>query len=253
MIPAAIGGIAVGPLLGLLGSVGSIATFPILVYLVKLPEKSAIASSLLIVGGIAVSGALRYTLRVQVDLRAVLRFGLSGMVGSYLGAMLARGMDASTQMTLFAAVMGIAAVGMLTRKDPDDNVETAKPGVKLAAAGLCVGVLTGVVGVGGGFLIVQALVPARAHAHSSRDWDEPLDHHAVPGARWPAIARGHVAVAAHSAGGTTQDVRLVRAGDGRSNRVRERVGALCAAATGQVLLLPRLAGGQEISTSCTGT
>ncbi|MHC4939112.1 MAG: sulfite exporter TauE/SafE family protein [Planctomycetota bacterium] len=155
MIFAALGGIAVGLLLGLLGSGGSIATVPILVYLVGMPEKSAIASSLAIVGGIALAGALRHH---QGDWRAVVWFGLPGMAGSYLGAMISSGMAASMQMTLFAAVMAVAAFGMLFRRDESDGGERGQPNVKLVAAGLGVGVLTGIVGVGGGFLIVPALV-----------------------------------------------------------------------------------------------
>ena len=133
MIFAALGGIAVGLLLGLLGSGGSIA----------------------IVGGIALSGALRHH---QGDWRAVIWFGVPGMAGSYLGAMISGGMAASMQMTLFAAVMAVAAFGMLYRRDESDGDERGQPNVKLVAAGLGVGVLTGIVGVGGGFLIVPALV-----------------------------------------------------------------------------------------------
>ncbi|MHC4407780.1 MAG: sulfite exporter TauE/SafE family protein [Planctomycetota bacterium] len=155
MIFAALGGIAVGLLLGLLGSGGSIAAVPILVYLVGMPEKSAIASSLAIVGGIALAGALRHR---QGDLRAVLWFGLPGMVGSYLGAIVSGEMSASMQMTLFAAVMAVAAFGMLLRRDEGDGEGRGEPNFKLVAAGLGVGVLTGIVGVGGGFLIVPALV-----------------------------------------------------------------------------------------------
>jgi len=154
MLPALFGGIAVGLLLGLLGSGGSVATVPILVYLVGVPEKAAIASSLAIVGTVALSGAVRS----PIEKRAVLLFCLPGMVGSYIGATLSGGMAASTQMTLFAAVLGIAAVSMLMRRD-DGNDEGARgPAWQLLAAGLATGVLTGIVGVGGGFLIVPALV-----------------------------------------------------------------------------------------------
>jgi uncharacterized membrane protein YfcA len=155
MILAVLGGVVVGLLLGLLGSGGSIATVPILVYLLGVPEKSAIASSLAIVGGVALFGALRHR---NGEARAVLWFGVPGMVGSFLGAWLSESMTESTQMTLFAAVMGVAAVGMLLRRDDADGEGRGEPGARLVLAGLGVGVLTGIVGVGGGFLIVPALV-----------------------------------------------------------------------------------------------
>lgn len=154
MIPALIGGVVVGLLLGLLGSGGSIATVPILVYGLAMPEKAAIASSLAIVGCIALVGALRS----KVEKRAVLAFGLPGMAGSFLGATLSASMAASTQMLLFAAVLAIAAVSMLMRRESEDDVGARGPIWQLVLSGLATGVLTGIVGVGGGFLIVPALV-----------------------------------------------------------------------------------------------
>jgi uncharacterized membrane protein YfcA len=154
VLAALIGGVAVGVLLGLLGSGGSIATVPILVYLLGMPEKVAIASSLAIVGSIALFGALRS----KVEKRAVIAFGLPGMAGSYLGATLSASMSASTQMLLFAAVLAIAALSMLMRRESEDDVGARGPVWTLMLAGLATGVLTGIVGVGGGFLIVPALV-----------------------------------------------------------------------------------------------
>jgi len=154
VLPALIGGVVVGLLLGLLGSGGSIATVPILIYLIGMAEKPAIASSLAIVGSIALAGALRS----KVEKRAVLTFGLPGMAGSYLGATLSASMDASTQMLLFAAVLGVAAVSMLMRRESENDVGVRGPAWRLVPAGLATGTLTGIVGVGGGFLIVPALV-----------------------------------------------------------------------------------------------
>jgi uncharacterized membrane protein YfcA len=154
VITALIGGVAVGLLLGLLGSGGSIATVPILVYGLGMAEKAAIAGSLAIVGSIALVGALRS----KVEKRAVIAFGVPGMAGSFSGATLSASMAASTQMLLFAGVLGIAAVSMLMRRESEDDGGARGPAWKLVLSGLATGVLTGIVGVGGGFLIVPALV-----------------------------------------------------------------------------------------------
>jgi uncharacterized membrane protein YfcA len=83
---ALLGALFIGLALGLLGSGGSILTVPVLVYLLGEPPKQAIAESLLIVGGIALLGAIPYAKQGLVDWRNVLLFGLPGMAGTYLGA-----------------------------------------------------------------------------------------------------------------------------------------------------------------------
>ncbi|MHC4958371.1 MAG: sulfite exporter TauE/SafE family protein [Planctomycetota bacterium] len=151
------GGLVIGGLLGLLGSGGSIATVPILVYLVGQPEKVAIAGSLGIVGAIALLGGLRYARRGLVDWRSVLWFGVPGMAGSYGGAWLSRWVPAGVQLALFAVVMLVAAVFMLRRRKLPEQAER-RSATKIVVDGFLVGLLTGLVGVGGGFLIVPALV-----------------------------------------------------------------------------------------------
>jgi uncharacterized membrane protein YfcA len=83
------GAIAIGLSLGLLGSGGSILTVPVLVYLVGQDEKVAIAGSLFVVGSIALAGGLQFLRAGFIQWRSVLVFGLPGMLGTYLGAMLA--------------------------------------------------------------------------------------------------------------------------------------------------------------------
>lgn len=153
------GGILIGTLLGLLGSGGSIATVPILVYLVGQSEKVAIAGSLAIVGGIALAGALRYARRGLVHWRSVLYFGVPGMGGAYTGALLSRYLSPAVQLTAFAAVMLAAAWFMLRPQAlPSPARAVDRAAWKILADGFVVGVVTGLVGVGGGFLIVPALV-----------------------------------------------------------------------------------------------
>lgn len=160
MLFALLGAVAIGLVLGLLGSGGSILTVPVLVYLAGEPDKVAIAESLAIVGGIAAAGALPYARQKLVDWHSVLYFGVPGIVGTYGGAALAQWVPGTVQLALFAVVMLLAA-GLMFRgkKNLDADAPIRRQALwKIAAEGLGVGVLTGLVGVGGGFLIVPALV-----------------------------------------------------------------------------------------------
>lgn len=151
------GAIAIGLSLGLLGSGGSILTVPVLVYLLDQPEKLAIASSLAIVGAIAAAGSLPYMRSGLVNWRSVVLFGAPGMAGTYLGAWIAMFVPGAFQLVLFAVVMLAASVLMLRPIDCDAPGEP-RAIWKITLDGLIVGVVTGLVGVGGGFLVVPALV-----------------------------------------------------------------------------------------------
>ncbi|MFW2403527.1 MAG: sulfite exporter TauE/SafE family protein [Gammaproteobacteria bacterium] len=152
------GALAIGLSLGLLGSGGSILTVPVLVYLIGQDEKVAIAGSLFIVGSIALAGGLQFLRARLIDWRSVLVFGLPGMLGTYLGAVLAAYLTGAMQLALFAGVMLLASVFMLRPVDLEHADRKPRAVAKIAADGLLVGVITGLVGVGGGFLIVPALV-----------------------------------------------------------------------------------------------
>lgn len=153
----------VGLSLGLLGGGGSIITVPIFVYILDIEAKAAIAMSLAVVGGTSLVGALRHGQAGNLNARVALIFGPVAMLGTYLGARLSVLFSGAMQLALFAVVMLVAAFFMLreslaalpTPRRP------RRPGLALAlivAEGLFVGVLTGLVGVGGGFLIVPVLV-----------------------------------------------------------------------------------------------
>ena len=153
------GALAIGLSLGLLGSGGSILTVPVLVYLVGQDEKHAIAGSLLVVGVIALTSSLGYLRRQALDVAAILAFGLPGMLGTWIGAWTSAWIPGSIQLILFALVMTTAAAIMLSsRTTTQDAAGTRGTLPKQIAAGLGVGAITGLVGVGGGFLIVPALV-----------------------------------------------------------------------------------------------
>lgn len=160
-------GLVVGLSLGLLGGGGSILAVPIFVYVLGYGAKEAIAMSLAVVGITSLTGAIGHWRIGNVRLRVALIFGAVAMFGTYLGARLAVLFSGAAQLVLFALVMIAAAYFMLRggvlgarsgAGDPD-RTGPAQPRVGLIAVeALAVGVLTGLVGVGGGFLIVPALV-----------------------------------------------------------------------------------------------
>ena len=152
------GAIAIGISLGLLGSGGSIITVPVLVYLIGQDEKVAIAGSLFVVGNIALAGSLQYIRAKLIDWRNVVVFGVPGMSGTYLGAVIAAYVPGIIQLALFALVILLASYMMLRPVELTDAPHEPREAWKIAGDGLLVGVITGLVGVGGGFLIVPALV-----------------------------------------------------------------------------------------------
>lgn len=159
MIFALIGAVLIGLSLGVLGSGGSIITVPVLTYLVGQDEKIAIAGSLAIVGTISLFASIPYARKGFVDGRSILFFGVPGMAGAYLGAYLSVFVSGAVQLGIFAILMLLAAVLMLRplKEVPAEKNFQRSP-LKIAADGLVVGIITGFVGVGGGFLIVPALV-----------------------------------------------------------------------------------------------
>ena len=173
MIWAWLGAAAVGLSLGLLGSGGAILTTPILVYLVGHDEKSAIAESLAIVGAIAFAGVLRAAQQGRVDFRSALLLAGPGIVGTSLGANLSIHLSGAVQLVMLAALMLTASALMFrngTRPKVDaqslDEADTLSPPGParlwvVILQGLGLGLATGLVGVGGGFLIVPVLVLLR--------------------------------------------------------------------------------------------
>lgn len=159
----------IGLSLGLLGGGGSILTVPILVYVLGFGAKQSIAMGLAVVGVTSLFGAAGHWRKGQLQLRAALVFGALAMVGTYAGARLAVFIPGAVQLLLFATVMLVAAFFMFRNGRKDATQEPREEGARLpephkapfpvmAVAALGVGGLTGLVGVGGGFLIVPALV-----------------------------------------------------------------------------------------------
>jgi len=152
------GALAIGLSLGLLGSGGSILTVPVLVYLIGQPEKVAIAGSLGIVGTIALAASVPFIRERLVSWKLVILFGLPGMLGTYGGAWSSQFVSGALQLSVFASVMIVAAYLMLNPFNVTPDTAIHPKATKIGLDGLAVGWLTGFVGVGGGFLVVPALV-----------------------------------------------------------------------------------------------
>jgi uncharacterized protein len=153
----------VGLSLGLMGGGGSILTVPIFVYVLHYDAKLAIAMSLPVVGVTSLVGAVSQWKSGNVNLKSAVAFGVLTMGGAFAGARLARLLSGATQLVILGVVMLAAAVTMFrsARSSGDaQKVDTSRamPVSLLVPVALAVGVLTGVIGIGGGFLVVPALV-----------------------------------------------------------------------------------------------
>lgn len=160
MMLAWIGALFIGVTLGLLGSGGSILTVPVLTYVVGQETKVAIAGSLMIVGIISLFSVVPYARQKLVKWRTVIIFGLPGMLGAVLGAWLAHFVSDALQMLVFSVLLLAASYLMFKpiELNDADNEHEERAMVKIAIDGFIVGAVTGLVGVGGGFLIIPALV-----------------------------------------------------------------------------------------------
>lgn len=156
--------VVIGISLGLLGGGGSTLTVPVLVYVLHYGVKQAVAMSLFVVGLTSLFGVLTHRRAGNLNLGAALAFGPMAIAGSWFGAELALRVSALFQLTVFGGVMLLASVSMflgrnfLTRAAERPHEHRAASWMMVALIGGGVGILTGLVGVGGGFLYVPALV-----------------------------------------------------------------------------------------------
>lgn len=173
MIIGYLGALVVGVTLGLLGGGGSILTVPILVYLLAINPVTATAYSLFVVGSTSLVGAIRNMLKGMVDVKVAIVFAIPAFIAVYLtrrylvpaipDEIFTIGDFVLTKnlgiMLFFALIMLAASYSMIKgRKDKevDENAPLNIPLIILE--GIVVGALTGIVGAGGGFLIIPALV-----------------------------------------------------------------------------------------------
>ena len=155
---ALLGAALIGLSLGLTGAGGSIITLPVLVYLAGIPPKEAVGLSLFVVGAAALVGALQRFRSAEIHLRAGFMFAAAGMAGAAAGARLTPLVSGRVLMALFAVLMLAVALNMLMGPKIEPSTHADCRPMRCLLAGLGVGVLTGFIGVGGGFLLMPALV-----------------------------------------------------------------------------------------------
>lgn len=146
---------AIGLSLGLIGGGGSIITVPVLVYVAGLPVREAVALSLAVVGTTAAVDAVFQAKDGNVHGQAALMYGGAGMAGATLGPLV----PAPVLLLLFAVLMIAVGLRMARGGSAEDvPAQTECTAWKCVLAGLVIGILTGFLGVGGGFLLVPALL-----------------------------------------------------------------------------------------------
>jgi|KBSSwiStaDraftv2_1062776.scaffolds.fasta_scaffold26857_7 uncharacterized membrane protein YfcA len=156
-------GFVVGIVLGLLGGGGSILAVPIFLFVFRVPARPAFAMSLAVVGMSAFIGFLGHWRQGSVNLRVGLPFGGVAMVAAFVTARLSTHVPDTIRLTLFALFAFTAAIVMLfdsLRPVKKDAVPGGQPHFTplLAVEATGVGALTALIGAGGGFVIVPALV-----------------------------------------------------------------------------------------------
>jgi uncharacterized membrane protein YfcA len=148
----------IGIALGLLGGGGSILTVPLLVYVVGLDTKQAIASGLFVVGVTSLVGTVSHARAGRVRWRTGLVFGAAGMAGAFVGARIGAHLPGALLLIAFALMMVATAIAMIRGRRPAGAVDrTHLPMFRTITDGALVGLVTGTVGAGGGFLVVPAL------------------------------------------------------------------------------------------------
>ncbi len=163
--------VCIGITLGLIGGGGSILALPILKYVMGVETKSAVAMTLVIVGAVSLIGVIPHWLQGNVNFKTALLFSPAAMLGAYMGARIASLpiIDPTIQLICFALMMLVAAFFMIRKssrtsdnKQQDDLFNSKHDSqyrlLMIPIEGLIVGIVTGFVGVGGGFMIIPALV-----------------------------------------------------------------------------------------------
>lgn len=154
---AVIGALVIGLSLGLTGAGGSILTFPVLVHFAGVEPRNAVAVSLFVVGITAAVGAVQRAAMGHLHLPAAGWFALSGILGAVAGSRFTHLVPASVLVLLFAGVMLVVGFrSWFGKAYAPTPLPECKP-LRCFLAGAGIGVLTGFLGVGGGFLLLPAL------------------------------------------------------------------------------------------------
>jgi uncharacterized membrane protein YfcA len=151
--------VVVGVALGLLGGGGSILTVPLLVYVAGMDAKAAIAASLVVVGVTSAVSVVGHARAGRVRWRTGLLFGAAGMAGAFAGGFAGGHLPGRLLLVAFALMMAATAIAMIRgrRNAPARPAHAELPVGRVLLDGVAVGLVTGLVGAGGGFLVVPAL------------------------------------------------------------------------------------------------
>lgn len=165
----------IGLSLGLIGGGGSILTMPVLVYLFGIHPLLATSYSLFVVGSTSLIGAISNYRKGEVNLKAALFFGAASIVTVFATRKFVvplipehlftignfRVSSALATMVFFGVLMLMASISMITSKRTEGEVQECKDCIKffkLLGYGIAIGLVTGILGAGGGFLLIPALI-----------------------------------------------------------------------------------------------
>nr|WP_218849934.1 sulfite exporter TauE/SafE family protein [Nesterenkonia sandarakina] len=152
--------VGIGISLGLLGGGGTILAVPLLTYVAGMPPKEAIAASMFIIGVTSAVSVVAHARRGNVQWRTGFIFGAAAMAGAFGGGLLGSRLPSAVLMVAFGVMMVATALAMILDRRAQAAAGPRKklPLTKILLEGLVVGLVTGMVGAGGGFLVVPALV-----------------------------------------------------------------------------------------------
>lgn len=151
--------IFIGMAVGMFGGGGSILTTPMLVYVADFEAKPAIAASAVLVAVTSLIGLIQYARNKQVQWRTGLIFGFAGVTGALLAGQVGQRLPGNLVLALLGVMMVVTAIAMIRgRKEVTGKDHEGLPLFRILLDGFLVGIATGLVGAGGGFLVVPALV-----------------------------------------------------------------------------------------------
>jgi uncharacterized membrane protein YfcA len=151
--------IVIGLFVGLLGAGGSILTTPLFVYVEGMEPVAAISSSLLVVMAASTFALVRHGIRGLIQWRTGFVFGLSGMLSAFVGGRIGAHLPGEVLLFAFSVIMFFTGIAMIRRSKKPEVPRVGQIKIyRLILDGALVGFVTGIVGAGGGFMVVPALV-----------------------------------------------------------------------------------------------